>query len=84
MLLKNLGGLSSPFVLMCRQSTDDITAEKIIHFHSKLEIFAWIVSVKLNYESVVDREGSKAHSFLKMTPDEISEAALRPVLWKRC
>ena len=59
MLLKNFGGLSSPFVLMCRQSTDDITAEKIIHFQSKLEIFAWIVSVKLNYESAVDRDGSK-------------------------
>ena len=79
-----MDGLSSAFAVVCRQSTDDVIAEKIIHFQSKLEIFAWIVSVKLNYESVVDREGSNAHSFLKMTPDEISEAAPRPVLRKRC
>ena len=79
-----MDGLSSAFAVVCRQSTDDVIAEKIIHFQSKLDIFAWIVSVKLNYESVVDREGSNAHSFLKMTPDEISEAAPRPVLRKRC
>ena len=55
-----MGGLSSTFAVMCCQSTDDVIAEKIIHFQSKLEIFAWIVSVKLNYESAVDREGSKS------------------------
>ena len=42
-----------------------------------LKTFAWIVPIKLNYESI---EGSMAQSFLKMTPDEISEAAPRPVL----
>ena len=43
-------------------------------------IFACIVPVKLNYESIVDIRGSKAPFLLKMTPDDISEAAARPVL----
>ena len=49
-----------------------------------IEIFAWIVPVKLNYESTLERGGSKTQYFLKMTPDEISEAAARSILWKRC
>ena len=49
-----------------------------------IELFAWIVPVNFNYESIVDRGGYNAQSFLNMTPDEISEAAPRPVLWKKC
>ena len=45
-----------------------------------IEIFAVIFPTKLNYESIVDRGGSKSPSLLKMTPQEISEAAPRPVL----
>ena len=48
------------------------------------ENFAWIVPTKLNYESIVDGRGSKSPSLLKMTPEEISEAAPRPAPWKRC
>ena len=48
-----------------------------------LEMVAWIAPVKLNYESIADRRGSKASSLLKMT-HEISEAVPRPVLWSRC
>ena len=41
-----------------------------------IETFAWIVPVKLNYESIVDRRGSKAPFLLKMNLQEISEADL--------
>ena len=47
-----------------------------------VESFAGIISVKLNYESIVDIRGSKALFLLKITPDKISKAASRPVLWK--
>ena len=45
-------------------------------------MFSGIVQTKLNYESIVERRGFKAQSFLKKTPDEISEAA--PALGKTC
>ena len=49
-----------------------------MYFHSEaLEIFAWIVPVKLNFESIVDRRGSKVSSLLTMAVNEISEAAPR-------
>ena len=49
-----------------------------MYFHSKaLEIFAGIVPVKLNFESIVDRRGSKVSSLLTMAVNEISEAAPR-------
>ena len=43
-------------------------------------MFSGIVQTKLNYESIVERRGFKAQSFLQLTPDEISEAAPRLVL----
>ena len=43
-----------------------------------VEIFSGIVQTKLNCESIVERQGFKAQSFLKMTPDEI--LAPRPLL----
>ena len=84
-LLKDLGGLGSSFVVMCRQSYWWCHSKKKYIFPIKtLDIFTWIVPVKLNYESIVDRGVSKAQSFLKMTADEMSETAPRPVLWKKC
>ena len=44
-----------------------------------IEIFAEIFPTKLNYESIVDRRGSKPLSLVEMTPEEISEAVPRPV-----
>ena len=38
-------------------------------------MFSGIVQTKSNYESIVERRGFKAQSFLNKTPDEISEAA---------
>ena len=80
-----LGGLGSIFAVMCRQSYRWRHSWKNYIFPVKtIEIFARIVPAKLNYESIVDRGGSKGQSFLKMTPDKTSEAAPRSVLWKRC
>ena len=49
-----------------------------------MEIFAWIAPVKLNYETIVERRGLKVPSLLKMTSQEMSEAAhsLKEVLRK--
>ena len=75
----------STFAVMCRQiywwrhsKTNDIFPVKTI------EIFTWIIPVKLNYESMVDRRGLKSPYILKMNPQEISEAATRTVLWRKC
>ena len=43
-------------------------------------MFAGIFLTNLNYESIVDRGRSKPSSLLKITSQEISEAALRPVI----
>ena len=84
-LLKDLGRLGSTFAVICRQSYWWRCCWKNYIFPVKtIEIFAWIVPTKLNYEGTLDRGGSKAQSILKMTPDGISEAAPRSVLWKRC
>ena len=61
--------------------TDDVIAEKKKIFPVKtIEYFAGVFPTKLNYESIVERRGSKSPSLLKMTFQEISEAAPRPVL----
>ena len=42
--------------------TDDVIAEKNFIFPVKtIEIFAWIVPTKLNYESIVDRRGPRVN-----------------------
>ena len=79
-MLKDLGGLSSTVAVICHQVTDDVIAENYMFPVETIEIFAVIFPTKLNYESIVDRGGSKSPSLLKMTPQEISEAAPRPVL----
>ena len=77
--------MGSTFAVMCLQSYWWGHNWKNSIFPAKTkEIFAGSVPIKLNYESMVDRGGTKAQSILKMTPDEISEAVPRPVLWKRC
>ena len=66
-LPKDLGGVGSTFADMCRQSYWWRHSQKNYKFPVKtLEIFAWIFPVKLNYESIVDRGGSKAQFVLKM------------------
>ena len=62
--------------------TDDFIDKKYIFAVKTVEMFSGIVQTKLNYESIVERRGFKAQSFLKKTPDEISEAA--PALGKTC
>ena len=64
--------------------TDDVIAKKLYISSQNYRNFAWIVPTKLNYESIVDRGGSKSPLLLKMTPQEISESSTSPVLWKRC
>ena len=79
-----MGGLCSTFAVMCCQSYWwHHTQTNYVFTLKTLETFAWIVPVKLNYQSKAGRQGSKAPSLLKMTPDEISEAAPRSVLWKK-
>ena len=76
---KVMGGLGSRFVVMCRQSHWPRPGQTHYIFPVKnLEIVAWIVLVKLNYDSIVDKRGSKAPSLLKRHLQEISEPALRP------
>ena len=60
--------------------TDDVIQNIYISPAKTLQIFAGIFPTTLNYESIVDRRGSKSPSLLKMTPQEISEAAPRPIL----
>ena len=61
--------------------TDNVIAKKNYIFPFKtIDIFVRIVPVKLNYESIADRRVPKAQFFLKMTPNDISDAAPRPVL----
>ena len=84
-LPKDLGGLCSNFAVMCRQSYWWRHSQTNYIFRVKtIKAFTWFVPVKLNYESMVDRWGSKAPSFLKMNYQEISEAGPIPFFWKRC
>ena len=62
--------------------TDDFIDKKYIFAVKTVEMFSGIVQTKLNYESIVERRGFKDQSFLKKTPDEISEVA--PALGKTC
>ena len=83
-LLKELVGLGSTLVVMCCQIYWWRHNRKSYILPVKtIDILAWIVPGKLNYESKEDRQGSNASSLLKMTPQEMLEAALRPVLWRR-
>ena len=76
-----MGDLFSAFAVMGGQSywIHHIQINYVFPLKA-LEIFAWIVPVKLNYESIVDGRGSKVSSFLKMALNEISEAAPRSVV----
>ena len=77
-------GLGSTLVVMCCQIYWWRHSRKSYILPVKtIDILAWIVPAKLNYESIVNRLGSNVSSLLKMTPQEMLEAALRPVLWKR-
>ena len=79
-----MGDLGSTFAVMCRQSYWWRHSWKNYIFPVKtIEFFAGIFPTKLNYESIVEGRGSKSPSLLKMTFQETSEAAPRPVLCKR-
>ena len=68
-LLKNLGGMGPTFAVMCRQSYRWRHIKRNYIFPVKtLEFFAWIVPVKLNYQSVVDRGGVRPNPSCNWLP----------------
>ena len=67
-LLKDLGRLGSIFAVMCRQSYWWRCCWKNYIFPVKtIEIFAWIVPTKWNYESTVDT-GEKVGGQISISP----------------
>ena len=82
-IIKDLGGDSTLVVCVVKVTKDVIVGKKLFPIKI-IGILAWIVPAKSNYQSTVDRWGSKVPSLLKMTYLKILEIVPRLVLWKRC
>ena len=71
------------FLQLCAvKGTDDVIAKNYIFPVKTIEIFAWIVPVKLNYESIVDRGGPRVFEVFKNLIFKLEKNF--PESFKRC